>query len=202
MGDKAKAVKAKLTVRLFAGTTLVAESADEKLWHAVLGMIQEGGGVALSTGPAADSRQTQDDKSQDSAGPVADMAKAIGVSVDVLEGACGPRIEEPYLHLDSHAWEAFTKNTPNRGPGAVASGAAAGTLLALWCKYAKLPKPSTTAVAQVLAEINVEEKNMPRSLRNCPWLQLRDKAVQLHPAEISRARKFAKAFCEKEKLGD
>lgn len=202
-------VTAKLKVRLLADEVVIGESDDPALWQRVLTAMQRGGGASLDLGedPLREEKLKKDgederlDPSDGVGKTVHNFAHELGVSVELVEGACGPSLDEPFIRMDDHHWEALKKNTPSRGPASVSSTVAAATLLALWYKHAKKSGgPSLEHCQTVLDAINVPRNtNGPRSIKNCMWLQLRDGAVVINPAERSKAVRIAKAYCLKTK---
>ena len=198
------AVTAKLYVRLFAGDVLVAESDDPRLWQRVLLAVNEvSDGQQLSLqlpGVAATTTAPQGVIPQPMAGEPALQALAddIAVPTAMVQGACAPSREAPYLHLDPRSWEALRRSLPARGPGSIAPIVVAATLLALWGEHLGMPAPSVPDCLAVLRTINLRDPNTNRSLRNSNWLQLRNNHVFINPAERSRAIELARAFCAKD----
>jgi hypothetical protein len=47
----------------------------------------------------------------------------------------------------------------------------------------------------VLKSLRIKDKNIPRGIRNCEWLQLRGNNIIVNPAKVNRAKAIAKAFC-------
>jgi len=187
-------IKAKLTVRLLAGDVLVAESDDEKLWRSVLGSIQ---GVATADQTEGPQTVTEDAGGTDDA--VARLSGELGLRAPQVRGACDPSVDEPYIHLDRRSWETFKKNTPARGPNAVAGVNLAGTLLCLWFKtLGKKDKPAQAQALAVLDTIGVQDRNPSRALQNCDWLQSRGGTIQINAARYSKALAVAKAYCSGE----
>jgi hypothetical protein len=131
-------------------------------------------------------------------------ARRLGSTVDVIKGSLSPSKEPPYLDLNSHNWEAFKKNFPKRGPGAVSPIGLAGTALALWIREAKLDVSVTqTLAAAVLDTIDIKDPNPSRGIKNTKWLQARaGGAIIVNPAEISKAQVIVGAYCSKKKLSN
>jgi hypothetical protein len=193
---------AKLKIVLQAEEVVVAESEDPVLWRRVLTTIQGG---AAPLGGAHEEERGEDEGTEEmeqeatprpsAKGAIGKFAAAIGVTPTALVGASEPTAEPPYLVLDAKAWEAFKKNTPPRGPNAVAALQLAGTLLCLWFKYAGINgRPTQAQAAAVLDGLGVVDKNPSRAIKNCPWLQSRPDGIQINPAEMSKAERVAKAF--------
>ena len=188
-------------VKLFVGDKQVAESRDVNLWQAVLAAIsrsengsktQKGDSDILKSGQFNDSLKKLADES------LTKLAKTIGVDEAILQGACDPQKEEPYLHFDEHYWAEWAKNLPKRGPNAVSSSTLAATFLCLWFRAAGLGNPMLRQSQNILSELGAEGKNPTRSIKNCSWLQLRNgQILQLNPAAIEQAIEIARAFCEK-----
>jgi hypothetical protein len=202
------AVTAKLTIRLLAEEVVVAESDDAKLWQRVLAAMN-GSGQPL--GGAGDEELEHRDlppgrgKGSRSIRPgqgVEGLAAELGVSVEEVEGACSPSSDAPYLHMDSHCWEALKNNTPTRGPGAVAPITLAATILALWFGHAGIPGlPTQKQCQDALATMNLRDTNPSRAIRRCEWLKPNGSAVGINPAYRSKAVRIAAAFCSKKPPG-
>lgn len=200
-------VKAKLKVVLYADDHVVAESEDAAFWGRVLSAVSSANpSASLEENDVQEPKWTAGRKpgsttasADDVGGPpeVRRLAKELGVSLPVLQGACSPETEQPYIHLDTHCFEAFKKNTGARGPAAIPNVTLAATLLVLWKKHGKLGDLGVAEVQAVLDTLHLRGPNAARSLKNCRWLQYRSGRVTLHPAEASRALAVAKAFCEK-----
>lgn len=188
-------------VSLFVGDEQVAESGDVTLWQAVFSAINQGeeGGDAtrdssdfLRNSQIGDVAQRLEDTS------LAKFAEMIGITEAILQGACDPQKEEPYLHLDERCWAEWSKNMPSRGPKAVGAASLAATLLCLWFRSAGIEKPMLRQSQNVLSIIGAEGKNPARSIKNCSWLQLRGgQALQVNPAAFEQAIEIVRAFCEK-----
>jgi hypothetical protein len=200
--------KAKLTIVLKADETVVAEVEDAVLWQRVLGIINQGpanseSGVKGRVDTFTDPKEVEADQLEENDDSVGKFAKRLGVSVAVLNGALSPTLEPPYLHLNSHNWEAFKKNFPKKGPGSVSPIGLAGTALVLWAREAKLDVSATQGLAAaVLDTINVKDPNSSRGIKNTKWLQARAGGiVVVNPAEISKAQGIVQAFCQKKAPG-
>lgn len=198
-------VKASLKIVLMANDIEIAESDDKVLWQNVFTAInqgtnqiqvslsgQEGGAVPLtgSDSPALTSVNGVESLKKFSA--------ELGITQAEVEGALAPTLDAPYIHLDPHCWEALKKNTPPRGPQAIAPIALAGTVLALWFRHAGIDGIPTSKQCQaVLKTIHVSDKNAGRSLKNTEWLQTRGNGIVINPALRSRAIAVARAYCTK-----
>lgn len=194
--------RALLKVILKADETVVAEIDDPILWQRVLAIAN---GTSQGTNslkdldepdPRGNARESEEEGDDES---VARFAKSLEISVADLNGALEPSREAPYLHLNSHNWEAFKRNFPVRGNGAVSPIGLVGTALALWLKIAKIEIAATQALALgALATIGVHDKNASRGISNTRWLQARSGGtIIVNPAEISRAQEIVRAFCLK-----
>jgi len=199
-------VKAVLTVILKADDVVVAEIEDGSLWQRVLTAINAGKSdiptdptpIGATTGAGLDALH-QGTGRPVGGGAVDHLAQQLGIDAAVVQGACSPTSEAPYMHLDLHCWENMKKQLPKRGQTSVSPVVAAATLLALWFQKAGIGNPTQAQAKQVLAQINVSDPNASRSIQNTSWLQGRSGGqVLLNPAEISKAVKLAKCFCSKD----
>jgi hypothetical protein len=198
-------IKTDLRVALYAGEVLVAESIDPILWQRNLSVISGSSNEFLEQSTFSrdhhsgiDEKDTTLTRSEIPRSPddrFIKFANDLDINLNTVHGACGPSLESPYLHLDYHAWETFRNSNPSRGAGAIAAPALAGTLLSLWFMNADLGIPSIPMIKSVLKTINIEDKNIPRGVRNCEWLQLRGSNLIVNPAKIAKAKSVAKAFC-------
>lgn len=203
------AVTAKLRVRLLAEEVVVAESDDAGLWHRVFGALHGGssrlgdgqdepGTGERSNGSPGEQAGTKARHRRTSATGIESFAEELGLSVEEVEGACGPSPEAPYLHLDSHCWEALKKNTPKRGPSAISPIALAATVLALWFRHAGMSGgPTVQQCQEALETMNLADKNPQRGVRNCDWLKSGGSGITINPASMSKAIRMAAAFCSK-----
>jgi hypothetical protein len=186
-------VKAALRLVLMADETVVAESEDAGLWQKVLVAVNGGQTAATLAGSQPEAPGLDGDVS------VVQFAQELGVEVAQLRGACDPRIDPPYLTLDTRSWAALKKNTPKRGRGAVSPMALAATMLALWFRAAKLGTPTQAQAKVVLDALGATDKNPSRAIKLSDWLQARPGGVvAINPAQITRATQVARAFCLKE----
>jgi len=189
-------VKAKLKIILKADNIIVAESEDAQLWQKVLVIINSKSGLQ-------DTNDLEDDKINNiipngkNPQPIKTFSKELGISEAELIGSCDPKLEVPYIHLDKHYWEALKRNTPKRGPKAIAPVQLAATLLALWKERLKLDPPTLKEVSSILLTINLTPKNANRAISNCEWLQFRGKSIVVNPAQSSKAVSIAKSYCLK-----
>ncbi len=196
-------VTASLRIQLMADNVLVAESEDAELWRRVFTAIQRGSSASHGTEGlddfSEDAQRTAGQRVNSSSKGgegIEGLALEVGVQPEDLEGACGPRAEAPFIHLDEHYWEALKSKTPVRGPSSISPLALAGTMLCVWFKYAKIASSPTMEQCQaVLRTINLRDANAARSIRNCSWLQARDGGVIINPAQRSKAVRLIKAYC-------
>ena len=193
------ALKATLKIQLMANNVLVAESDDEELWRQVLTAMQQGARLNVGRKDATSERRLAEDGEEGDGGeddPVATLASEIGASVAQVRGACDPSKADPFIHLDTKLWEAFKKNTPARGPGAIAAVKLSATFLCLWFKAAGIKgRPTVAQALAVLEDIGASDRNPSRSIANCDWLQSRGDGIQVNPARHSMAIRIARAFC-------
>lgn len=198
-------VKAKLKVILQADETIVAETEDPVLWQKVLLAINQGGGENFTPNNSNQTSNRADPGSDSgSAGNAVDkFAQLLGLSREVVEGACAPSTADPYLHLDIHCWEAMKSQTPERGPTAYSPMAIAATLLTLWFRAAGLGSPTQAQARAVLGTISIQDRNASRGIQRSDWLQSRPGgAIVLNPAHATRAATIAKSFCAKDWKGE
>jgi hypothetical protein len=190
-------------VKLFVKGEEVASSKDLGLWQSVFSAInQREGHITAEIGKGFISERIDEDKEKgkDKDKSIDSFAEALEISKAELEGACGPKIETPYIHLDEQYWESLKKQTPKRGRGAISSAVLSATLLTLWFKYAQLGQPSLDEVSNVEKTINIQDINFKRSIGQCKWLQIRNGKLNINPAEMSKAIKVCKAYCTKKAL--
>lgn len=195
-------LKGKLKVQLFVNETLVAESEDPALWQAVLAAVTGSDKSEVQAALAIQKNASQEHAQVLGGRAIQAFAAQLRVTPEVLVGACDPRKDAPYIHLDEHCWEELKKNTPKRGRSAVSPVRLAGTLLVFWFKHAELGQPTLGHIKEVLETINVEGTNPRRSIRNCPWLRFRGSELLLNPAETSTAIALATSYCTKEHVAN
>lgn len=209
-----KIVEGKLKVSLYAGTVLVAESADPILWQKVLASISKKALSSLASSEGeelteetdsfeeSDIKKKSDTKSEETvaSNAVSALAQQLGLTVEQIEASCAPSIDAPYIHLDAQYWEALRKRTPARGSQAVSNIAIAATLLCLWFKKAGLQgQPSIPDCQAVLKTLSpsMADSNPTRSLKNASWLQKREQGISIDPTEMTTAINIAKTYCIK-----
>lgn len=196
------AVKANLKIILKADDTVVAESDDATLWQKVLVAINTG---TSSTGAIDNNKDGIEDlynlnglpENDSPDGKITSFAEELGVPVKILQGACSPSTDPPYIQLDKHHWEALKKLVPKRGTKSIADVVVTATLLVLWKDNAKLGNTILKEASSVLGTLGLNAKNPTRSINNCEWLQIRGKNIVLNPAQTSKAITVAKAYCLK-----
>lgn len=202
-------VKASLKIVLMANDIEIAESDDKVLWQSVFAAINQGtsqlqAGISVHEGGGGSLTSGSQGGESPVLNPVNGMdhlnklAAELDITPAEVEGALAPTLDAPYIHLDPHCWEALKKNTPPRGPQAIAPIALAGTVLALWFRHAGIDGIPTSKQCQaVLKTIHVTDKNASRSLKNTEWLQTRGNGIVINPALRSRAIAVARAYCTK-----
>lgn len=199
---------------LKADEVTVAESEDVELWQYVLSKLSEEGSPTGRTAksdqesavPEGESKTNslfsdpeEAESSSEREEVVARFSERLSVERDVLKGACDPRLEPPYIHLDKHRWQQLKKELPSRGPNAIPSIVIAASILAIWLDTAKLEDPTVDEAQSVLKTIDTRDRNPGRGFSNCQWLQKRDGEITLDPAKIDMAVTVARAYCKEEK---
>jgi len=188
-------------LRLFVSGEKIAESKDVNLCLSVLSAIKRaegkptGSGIedALLQGLDAGALALENKDTELTA-----FSRMLGVDVPTVQGACDPRKEEPYMHLDIHHWASWKKNMPARGRNAVSPAGLSATLMTLWFQTSELGTPTVRQCQKVLSDIGLEDKHPSRAIGNCEWLQFRGaKTIRLNPSEVDKAVEVAKAFCER-----
>lgn len=194
--------KPALIVRLLAGDVVIDESNDAALWQRVLAEIR-----GLPPVGASNERNTEhkrpppiDDGDVDPA--VRSFASELELDVGDIEGGLTPRIEPPFITLDSRSWETLKRNTPKKGPGGVSPAVLAATALALWARHAKAFEVTNQTVRATLGTIHLDDPNAPRAISNCHWLQVKGGKIVPHPSQISAGIRMLKAYCRREPMHD
>jgi hypothetical protein len=123
------------------------------------------------------------------------FAVDIGIAADDVRGGLDPQPVAPFISLDSRSWEALKKNTPPRGQHSVTATVLAATALVLWQKRGGIGDVTLDMVRATLGTIDLEDKNLIRSLDNCDWLQVKSNRVVLHPSNLSSGVRVLKAYC-------
>ncbi|MFZ0913772.1 MAG: hypothetical protein WBQ76_12375 [Candidatus Korobacteraceae bacterium] len=196
-------VKATLTVILKANDVVVAEVDDAALWQRILTAINDGKSTMEPVAPLAQAGLAGGKGAENSGpgigGALDQLSTQLGIDLALVQGACSPSIDPPYMHLDPHCWEVMKKQLPTRGPTTISPIATAATLLGLWFQKASLGNPTQSQAQTVLGMINITDRNASRSIQNTSWLQRRSGGqIVLNAAEISKAVKLAKCFCSKD----
>jgi hypothetical protein len=186
------AITARLTLILKADDVTVAESEDPEIWKAAFEAIQTG----LGSGAL---RKVDEELSEwvpeEERVAIRSFAAELGVDVKDVLAACHPRTMPPYLFLNRRHWEAFKRQTPERGRNAVSNAVLAVTLLLLWAEKISLDRVSQRDGMAVLRAISASDEHASRAVDNCPWLQRSTGRVVINPDEISKAIAVARAFC-------
>ena len=92
------------------------------------------------------------------------LAHRLGVDTAIVEGACSPSGEAPYLQLDVHCWEQMRIQLPKTGVAAITRMAAWATLLALWFREAGLGNPRQSQALAVPDTIAIRDQNPSRGI--------------------------------------
>lgn len=187
--------KLDLIVKLFAGETLVDQSTDAGLWQRVLSEIR---GLTAAPKPPAFSGM----EGSDASAAVRGFAKTVGVTPEEIVGSLDPTSEAPFIHLNSHDWEALKRNTPVKGPGAVSPSVLAATALVLWQKHSSIGDVTLQAVRATTSTIDLDDLNAARSVGNCDWLQSKSNRLALNPSRSSAATRLLRAYCRREPLAE
>jgi hypothetical protein len=184
---------------LFAGETLVDQSTDVGLWQRVLAEIRE----VAAPSPV---RRTVDEspihERVDASQTVRMFAKNVNVTPEEIVGSLSPTSDAPFIHLNSHDWEALKRNTPSKGPGAVAPSVLAATALVLWQKHSAIGDVTLQTVRATISTIDLDDPNAARSVGNCDWLQTRGNRLALNPSRSSAATRLLRAYCRREPLAE
>jgi len=186
------ALRARLKLTLTADDVIVAETEDPQIWQAAFLAIQ---GDASALTPSQDEDATVEWVPEEERVAIKALAKELRVEVSDLMAACHPRPIPPYIFLSKHHWEAFKRNTPERGRNAVSNAVLALTLLLLWAEKAHVGRITTRDGYAVLRAISTRDEHASRAIENCPWLQTGMGGVHLNPEAISKAIAVARAFC-------
>jgi len=186
------AIKARLKLILKADDVTIAESEDPEIWKAAFDAIQTGlSGGALGKADEELSEWVPEEERV----AIRSFAAELGVEVREVLTSCHPRTMPPYLFLNRRHWEAFKRQTPERGRNAVSNAVLAMTLLLLWAEKINLDRVSLRDGMAVLRAISANDEHASRAIDNCSWLQRSTGRVVLSPDEISKAIAVARAFC-------
>lgn len=189
-------VKASLKIILKADDTIVAESDDSDLWQSVL--------MAINQGATNVKQILRDEETEEEQGPkttkdaIDKLAEEFDVTRDQLISACGPSKDEPFIYFDKHHWEAFKKNTPERGTHSIPPRVLALTLLVFWLDIIGENHPTSKDGKKVLDTLKIKDDNVKRSIENCEWLQLRGENIYLNPTQTSKAIQVARGYILKQ----
>ena len=192
------AIKARLSLILKANDVVVAESEDPVIWQAAFDAIQSGNLRAGFPEPA-EQKQTNDIEwvPHEERVAIVAFAEELGVDIKDVLTACHPRPIAPYIFLNRLHWEAFKRQTPERGRNAVSNAVLAMTLLLLWAEKINVDRLSQRDGMAVLRAIAARDEHASRAIDNCPWLQRSTGRVLINPDAISQAIAVARAFCLK-----
>jgi hypothetical protein len=191
--------KPDLIVKLFAGDTLIDQSTDAGLWQRVLSEIR---GLTLPRPvipTVPDSARTD---GGDTNTPVKAFAKSVSVTPEEIVGSLDPTSDAPFIHLNSHDWEALKRNTPLKGPGAVSPSVMAATALVLWQKHSSIGDVTLQTVRATMSTIDLDDPNAARSVGNCEWLQNKANRIALNPSRSSAAARLLRAYCRREPVAE
>ncbi len=185
-------IKARLKLILKADDVTVAESEDPEIWKAAFEAIQTG--LSGTTLRSADEELSEWVPEEERVA-IRAFAAELGVEVKDVLAACHPRTMSPYLFLNRHHWEAFKRQTPERGRNAVSNAVLAMTLLLLWAEKINIERVSLRDGMAVLRAISAGDEHASRAVENCSWLQRATGRVVINPDEISKAIAVARGFC-------
>ncbi len=185
-------IKARLTLILKADDVTVAESDDPEIWQAAFEAIQAGlGGSPL--------RRSEEELAEwvpeEERVAIRSLATELGIAVKDILASCHPRTMPPYLFLNRRYWEAFKRQTPERGRHSVSNAVLAMTLLLLWAEKINLDRVALRDGMAVLRAISAGDEHASRAVDNCSWLQRSAGRIVINPDEISKAITVARAFC-------
>ncbi len=143
-------VKASLRVVLLADEVTIAESDDAALWQHILSTVT---GRRGETSPAPNFRASRavestvrpgehphSESENKGVGSTAleRFGEVLTLNSTIVQGACDPSMEPPYMHLHMQEWQDFRRKTPSRGYTSIPPIVLAATLLVLWFKEASL----------------------------------------------------------------
>jgi len=185
-------IKARLMLILKADDVTVAESDDPEIWQAAFEAIQAG--LVGSTLKKQD-EDLVEWVPEDERVAIRSFAAELGVDVTDVLSSCHPRTMHPYLFLNRRHWEAFKRQTPERGRNSVSNAVLAITLLLLWAEKINIDRVSLRDGMSVLRAISASDEHASRAVENCSWLQRSAGRVVINPEEISKAIAVARAFC-------
>ena len=186
------AIKARLKLILKADDVTVAESEDPEIWKAAFEAIQSGltgGGLGKAD------EELSEWVPEEERVAIRSFAAELGIEVKDVLASCHPRTMPPYLFLNRHHWEAFKRQTPERGRNSVSNAVLATTLLLLWAEKINLDRVALRDGMAVLRAISAGDEHASRAVENCTWLQRSAGRIVINPDEISKAIAVARAFC-------
>jgi hypothetical protein len=190
-------LRAKLKLVLKADDVVVAESDDPQIWSAAFAAIHEGlDGRTFGSPPPQD--EPIQWVPQDEQLAIRSLAEELNVEVKEVMAACHPRTIAPYIFLNRHHWEAFKRQTPERGRNAVSNAVLAMTLLLLWGEQINLDRVTLRDGMAVLRTISARDDHASRAVENCAWLQRSSGSYAINPDETSTALAVGRAFCLKQ----
>jgi hypothetical protein len=191
--------KPDLIVKLFAGDTLIDQSTDAGLWQRILSEIRGLVPVQPVSPKAPESLRKE---GEEASTPIKAFAKSVGVQPEEIVGSLDPTSEGPFIHLNSHDWEALKRNTPVKGPGAISPSVLAATALVLWQKHSDTGEITLQTARATMSTIDLEDPNAARSVGNCEWLQVKGNRIALNPSRSSAASRLLRAYCRREPLSE
>ena len=192
------ALKARLIIVLKANDVVVAESEDPAIWQAAFDAIQTGDVETAFPNRATEGNQDEIQwVPNEERAAIQAFADELGVEVADVLGACHPRAIAPYIFINRLHWEAFKRQTPERGRNAVSNAVLAMTLLLLWVEKLNIDRVTLREGMAVLRAIQARDEHASRALENCPWLQRTSGRVVINPERFSQAIAVARAFCLK-----
>ena len=191
------AIKARLILVLKANDVVVAESEDPAIWQAAFDAIQTGDVEAAFPASAVKAQDDVEWVPNEERAAIQAFADELGVEVSDVLSACHPRAIAPYIFINRPHWEAFKRQTPERGRNAVSNAVLAMTLLLLWVEKLNIDRVSLREGMTVLRAIQARDEHASRALENCPWLQRSSGRVVINPERFSQAIAVARAFCLK-----
>ena len=199
-----EAIQSELIVILKAGKETVAEVKNPVLWQKVLAAINSDSLEELNSfipGKEQSDKNTDGISLEQDVMVVENFASFLKVDVNKLVGACDPIDQDPFIQIDDKTWSKWRNRTPVKGPAAMSPIGIVATILAIWFRQLKKGNVMFSHVKRVLNNLGVQYYNPARAIRNCDWLQLRDKnQIRLNPSEIDKAIDNVRTFINKENI--
>jgi hypothetical protein len=186
-------LKARLKLILMADDVIVAETDDAEVWRIAFQALH--GDRAAAGLDRREEAELAEWVPENERVAIRSLARDIAVDVSDLLSACHPRSVPPYIFLSRRHWEAFKRNTPERGRTAVSNAVLALTLLTLWAEKINIDRITLRDGMAVLRAISARDEHARRAAENCPWLQFSLSRVSLNPDRTSSAVAIAHAFC-------